>query len=110
MSASSDITSWLIHTVGVERYAGRGVTGPVYDPIEYLSALVIDRRTQVRSASGETVISPTGVYLADGTDAIPLESRVTLPAEMGGRVSVVLSVSVLRTGLGTPDHVELRLS
>lgn len=109
MGATTDIQAWMVHTVSVERYEGRGVTGPVYAAAEDLSALVIDKRTQIKSATGETVISPTGVYLPDGTTAIPTASRVTLPAAFGGRTAEVLSVSVLQTGLGTPDHIELRL-
>jgi hypothetical protein len=110
VGAALDITAWLVHSVTVQRYAGRGVSGPVYSDGTTEGALVIDKRATVRSATGETVISPTGVYLADGTESVPTGSLVTLPAEFGGRTAEVISVSVLRTGLGTPDHVELRLS
>jgi hypothetical protein len=110
MGASTYITAWFVHEVIVQRYAGRGVSGPVYDDGTTEAALVIDKRATVKSATGETVISPTAVYLADGTDGIPTGSLVTLPATFCGRTAEVISVSVLSTGLGTPDHVELRLS
>lgn len=109
MGAPVDILRMLVHTVTVERLTGRSVTGPVYATGEEVQALVIDKRALVKSPNGETLVSPTGVHMPDGTDYIPVGSRVTLPSQFGGGTREVVECSILSTGIGTPDHVEVRL-
>jgi len=110
MGAFEDISEWFVHTVSIQRYTGHSVSGPTYAAAASSSALVIDKRTTVKSPTGETVVSPTSVYLPDGTTYVPTGSLVSLPAAFGGRTAEVISASVRSTGLGTPDHVELTLS
>lgn len=110
MTATADISAWMVHTATLSRLTGRAVTGPTYaDPVE-VACLIIDKHTQVRTATGETVISPTAVHMPDGTPHIPLGSLVTLPSLFGGRTAEVIETAVHSTGLGTPDHVTARLA
>ena len=108
-TAAEAITEWMTHAVTVERWAGHGAAGPLYDAPVALFAFVDPTTTQVRSATGETVLSSAGVFLPHDTSMIPVGSKVALPAEVGGGDGVVLTVAVHHSGMGTPDHMELRL-
>lgn len=109
MAARDSIEAWFTHTVGVERYSGAGVSGPVFEASVDLSAFVDPVTKQVRAATGETSLSFAGVFLPHDTAAVPVGSRVTLPSALGGAVGTVLSCAPHASGLGTPDHLELRL-
>jgi hypothetical protein len=93
---------WWVHTLQVERYTGDGeaggksyaqavpVTGFYSDKTEFSGGQIV--------TSGRFAFPPDVPY-------IPAQSRVTLPALFGGRVTQVVTVSVGDGGgQPTPDH------
>lgn len=92
------------HTVQIERLAGTGPYGEVYDPPATLSCFRDDKRRLVRSTSGSEVVSETTLYAQPDTPTIPAGSRV----DLGDRHSTVI-VAHPRDGgrLPVPSHVEV---
>lgn len=107
---SDPLANWYRHSVQVERFIGTGAFGDDYATATTELAMIDDTARLVRAADGSQVVSSTRLGLASTTTNIPPSSRVTLPAEFGGRRTFVLAVSVGDGGgQPTPDHVELAL-
>lgn len=105
-----DLSWFFRHTVSVERLVGHGATGDVYGPSSDVLALIDDNVRLVRNQQGDEVVSSTTVNVAIDTSAIPPGSRVTLPAEYGGRVTTVITAGRHDGGgLPVPDLIELAL-
>ncbi len=100
---------WFTMTCSVERRSGDGAVGPVFAAATDVVCFVDPSTKQIRSSTGETVLSFAAVFAAADVAAVPIGSRVTLPADVGGAVGYVLSSAVHTSGVGTPDHLELRL-
>ena len=97
----------LRHAVTVEAFTGRGPFGPAYATPVTVRCMVDEQTRQIRSATGDQVVSGATVYALPDVVA-PVGSRVTLPS---GRVATVLAVFTRDGGgLPTPDHVELALT
>jgi len=101
---------FFVHTVQIERYTGSGAYGETFaDPVS-TAALVDDSDQMVRDLGGQEVVSSTTVLLRIGTADIPLDSKVTLPAQFGDRTSRVIAVTRRDAGsLPLPSHVQLAL-
>lgn len=96
----------LRHSLTVEPYLGGSAYGPRYGPPAAVRCLLDEQTREVRSPTGEQVVSSSTAYCPLATDAPP-QSRVTLP---GGRQTRV--IAALRRdggGLPTPDHLEIQL-
>jgi len=107
---TDDLAPFWIHTVTVERKTGVGAYGITYDTAATVTGFVDDGQKLVLNAEGEQVTSTASVFLPAGTADIPIQSRVTLPATFGGRVTEVVAVGRRDSGaLGLPDHIELAL-
>ncbi|MFB8241998.1 hypothetical protein ACFC58_36235 [Kitasatospora purpeofusca] len=101
------IPGWLLrHRVSIEPYEGDGAYGPVYGTPGTVRAFVDAKVREVRSPTGEQVVSSSTAYCPPGT-AAPPGSRVTLP---DGRQTHVIAVYERDGGgLPTPDHTEIQL-
>jgi hypothetical protein len=111
VSASTIITAWMTHSVVVERLIGATSGGaPVYGEPEALAAFVDPGESYVRGTAGESVLSTATCFLPVTVETIPAGSRVGLPTDFGGRVAVVVQSAHRRSGRGTPDHLEVKLS
>jgi hypothetical protein len=110
-AASADIAAWFTQTVTVERFLGQAGTGPRYDSATTEVCFVDQGAKLVRAPNGDQVVSSSRVFLPSSTTAVPLGSRVTLPAAYGGVRATVLGVALhLAPGLPVPDHLEVQLS
>jgi hypothetical protein len=98
----------MSHTCTIADLTGHGSTGPIHGTGTQTACLVVGTQKLVLSTAGDTIVSPVGVYLPTGT-VVHAGALVTLPETHGGSTHTVLSVQVAHTGLGTPDHVEIRL-
>ncbi|MFJ2183450.1 hypothetical protein ACIOJG_22795 [Streptomyces anulatus] len=97
---------FLRHRITVEPYAGRSSTGPLYGPPVEVQCFLDQKTRNVRTPTGDTVVSSSTAYASPGTTAPPL-SRVTLS---GGRQTRVIQDAPRDSGgLGAPDHVEIQL-
>lgn len=109
--ASSIIAAWMTHAVVVERLIGTSGTGaPAYGELETLAAFVDPGESYVRGTAGESVLSTATCFLPVEVETVPVGSRVTLPADFGGRVATVVQSAHRRSGRGTPDHLEVKLT
>jgi hypothetical protein len=92
------------HELAVERFLGDGAYGDQYAPSETITGCYSDGTTY----SGGQIVS-TGQFAFPLSYAyVPVQSRVTLPANFGGRV-VTVKTSAVGDGGGapTPDHHEI---
>lgn len=104
------LADWWQHSVSIERYEGSGAKGDVFAAAVDADALVDDTQRLVVDATGQEVISTATVFLPALTADVPLNSRVTLPAQFGGRPARVIVVKRHDAGtLPTPNHVEVNL-
>ena len=109
--ASTIVTAWMTHSVVVERLVGSSGTGaPAYGEAETLAAFVDPGESYVRGTAGESVLSTATAYLPVTVETIPVGSRVGLPTDFGGRVAIVVQSAHRRSGRGTPDHLEVKLT
>lgn len=100
----------LFRPVTVQRYAGEGSRGPVYDDDVTLSAVVDDERRLVRNDQGDEVTSETTLMFdleafGPGVELTP-ESVVTLPGRSSRVVAVTRHDKVQH---GAWAHVEVNL-
>ena len=103
-----ELAAFWVHAVTVETFLGSGGMGDVYAPPAPLACFVDDKRTLVRSAGGEEVISETTLFAPAGVLFLTEDSRVTLPS---GRVAYVITIAARDSGdLALPDHVEAHLT
>jgi hypothetical protein len=110
-AASADIAGWFTQTVTVERFLGQAGSGPRYDTATPVACFVDQGAKLVRAPNGDQVVSSSRVFMPSSTAAIPLGSRVTLPAAYGGTRAAVLGVALhLAPGLPVPDHLEVQLA
>jgi hypothetical protein len=109
--ASSDLAGWFTQTVTIERLVGRTGRGTSYAAPTTTAAFVDQGAKLVRNPQGDQVVSSARVFLPATTDAVPLGSRVTLPAAYGGVQASVLGVALhLAPGLPVPEHLEVQLT
>ncbi len=105
----SDIAVFFVHTATVEPFlntSGYGID--LFGPAVTVACFADDTRHQIRSTSGELVISETTLY-ASVADAptFAINSRVTV----NGNVSRVMKVNTNDSGpLGLPDHCAVNLT
>lgn len=110
-AATSALARWMTHTVSLQRLTGTAARGgPVFGAAADVSAFVDPGETQVRGPGGESVLSTATVFLPADTAPVPIGSRVTLPAALGGGTFTVVTAAVRDSARGTPDHVEVKLS
>lgn len=109
MGASDDVAAWFGYSVSVERMTGRTAYGAAFIAATTEPAMIDPGNKLVRGPTGEQVVSSARVFLPIDTAAVPVGSRVTLPAAFDSRVAVVISSLPRSSGLGTPDHLELVL-
>jgi hypothetical protein len=111
MSAAAVLAAWMTHSVVVERIVGSTSGGaPVFGEPEALAAFVDPGESYVRGTAGESVLSTATCYLPVTVETIPVGSRVGLPTDFGGRVAIVVQSAHRRSGRGTPDHLEVKLT
>jgi len=111
-----DLDEFWVHTATVETFTGSGAYGDQFDEMVSLSpdntipngCFIDGKRSLVRNANGEQVVSSTTLYTAVAN--APLftpDSKVTI----GGIVSRVIKVNANDSGsLGLPDHVAVSLT
>lgn len=101
------VPKWLLrHQLTIEVYEGDGAYGPVYGPATVVRCLLDQKTREVRSSTGEQVVSSSTAICPPDTVGPP-GSRVTLPD--GRQTSVIACLDRSAPGLPTPDHVELQL-
>ena len=112
MAPTDPLASWWVHTVTVARYLGPGPEGDQYAAADTgVACFVSEKRSLVRAANGEQVVSETTVYFPRTTEDIPPESLVTIGAPFTARTTTVIASSRHDGGgLPTPDHLEVALA
>ncbi len=100
---------WFSESCGVERYQGQTAYGPSFATQVPVLAAIDHGLKEVLTATGETTISIARVFVSADTAAVPIGSRVSLPAAHGGGLFRVLAAHLHRSGQRTPDHLELVL-
>ena len=103
---------WFKWPIVVERFAGTGAYGDVFDPPDTIEKTkVTAKRKKVLAPDGTEVISEARVSMAADTPLIPAGSRVTLPERFGGRVATVLADQVHDDGADlTPNFYSIDLT
>lgn len=103
---------WFKWPIVVERFAGTGAYGDVFDPPDTIEHTKITaKRKKVVAPDGTEVISEAGVSMPVDTPLIPPGSRVTLPARFGGRVATVITDQVHDDGADlTPNFYSVDLT
>lgn len=96
----------LRHLVTVEPYLGQSANGPKFGPPVTVRAFVDEQTREVRSSTGQQVVSGATVYCQLGPTMPPL-SRVTLAD--GRQTRVINAHRHDGAGLPTPDHLEINL-
>ena len=101
---TDDLAEWWVHTLSVERWNGAAAYDDVFDAPVNVVGFYDDKTVY---ASGQVVAAGSFAF-PKSVPYIPVQSRVTLPAEFGGRVVRVVS-SAVGSGGGqpTPDHQEI---
>jgi hypothetical protein len=94
----------LSQAATIERFAGAGAYGPVFDsPQTGVPCRLESDRQLVLDAAGAQVISASRLFLGPGVAVTP-ESRVTVD----GQTTTVISVATIR-GATAAHHLEVRL-
>ncbi|MFB7617825.1 hypothetical protein [Kitasatospora sp. NPDC056181] len=102
------IPGWLLrHRITIEPYLGDSAYGPQLGPVAESRCFLDEKTREVRSPTGEQVVSSSTAYCPPGTVAPP-GSRVTLPD--GRQTHVIALYDRDGGGLPTPDHTELQLT
>ncbi|MBM4542743.1 hypothetical protein GS532_16785 [Rhodococcus hoagii] len=102
---------WWRWPVMVERHAGEGADGPVFDPPVVVAGRISAKRKKVLAPDGTEVISEARVSMSATTPLIPPGSRVTLPDPFGGRTAEVLAEQPHHDGAGlTPNFYSIDLT
>ena len=103
---------WFKWPIVVERFAGDGAFGPVFDAPDKIDGTKITaKRKKVLAPDGTEVISEVGVSMPVDTPLIPPGSKVTLPARFGGRVATVIVDQVHDDGADlTPNFYSIDLT
>lgn len=110
-AAASALAAWMTHTVSLQRLAGTSGRGaPVFAAAADVAAFVDPGETQVRGVGGESAVAVATAFLPADAAPVPVGSRVTLPAELGGGTYTVTTSAVRNSARGTPDHVEVKLT
>ena len=114
MVTASDMQAqiWFKWPIIVERFAGDGAFGPVFDaPVTIPATKITAKRKKVMAPDGSEVISEAGVSMGVDTPLIPPGSRVTLPERFGGRVAMVITDQVHDDGADlTPNFYSIDLT
>jgi hypothetical protein len=106
---TDDLGAFWVHDVTVERYSESAPTAPATRH-RHVAGFVDDGARLIVGPNGEQVTSSARVFFPIGTAAIPLQSRVTLPAEFAERSSHVIAVARRDGGgLPLPEHLEVSL-
>lgn len=101
----SAVPGWLLrHRVRIEPYIGESAYGPLYGPEAEVRGFVDEAVREVRSPTGEVVVSTATLIIRRGVTCPP-RSRVTLPS--GRRTRVIGDGDRHGGGLPTPDHQEV---
>lgn len=98
-----------VHTATVEPFLGiNGLGVDMFGPPASLPCFLDDTRHQIRSTTGETVISESTLYTyPTNAGSFTINARVTV----GANVSRVMKVNVNDSGtLDLPDHVAVSLT
>jgi hypothetical protein len=104
------LAAFWVHQVTVERYSESDAYGPGYATPATVAGLVDDGARLIVGPNGEQVTSSARVFFPIGTAAIPLQSRVILPAAFAERASHVIAVARRDGGgLPLPEHLEVSL-
>ena len=95
-------------TLPVATLLGAGARGQIYAPPVDVAVYIEDARRQVRTATGQTVISETTLYDDNLTDAALFKagSLVTMP----DRKAFVITVRRRIVGDPAVDHLEIALT
>lgn len=105
------LAQWWVHQVTVRRYLrsdGYGV--PVLDIVQTLAGFVSDGTKLVAGPEGQQVASSAQVAFPASTAYIAVNSEITLPAQFGGRTSIVIAAARADGGgQPTPDHLQVAL-
>jgi hypothetical protein len=112
MAPTDPLAHWWVHTVTVARYTGAGPEGDEHaTPVADVACFVSEKRSLVRAANGEQVVSETTVFFPKTEADIPPESLITIGAPFTARTTTVIASSRHDGGgLPTPDHLEVALA
>lgn len=106
------LAHWWHWPIAVERLAGYGADGPVFEaPNRSLLGKITAKRKKVLAPDGSEVISEARVSMPATTPIIPVGSMVTLPPEWGSRRAEVLAEQLHHDGAGlTPNFYSIDLT
>ncbi|MCA1008997.1 hypothetical protein LCL87_25075 [Rhodococcus hoagii] len=105
------LAHWWRWPVMVERHAGDGTDGPVFEAAEMMRMRITAKRKKALSADGTEVISEARASGPANTRIIPVGSMVTLPPEWGSRRAEVLAEQLHHDGAGlTPNFYSIDLT
>ena len=105
-----DLADFWVHTVSIERYTGSGAYGDTFADAANVDGLVDDGQKIIAGVNGQAISSTATVYLPIDTADVPVKSKVTLPAEFGGRECQVIAVARHDGGgLPLPECLEVNL-
>jgi hypothetical protein len=112
VAVTDPLADWWVHAVVIERFvsAGGGY-GDGLAAAETVMGFVRDGTKLVADGTGKQVASSAQVALPISVAYVPVQSRVTLPAQFGEARRTTVIVSAFGDGGGqpTPDHHELAL-
>jgi hypothetical protein len=107
---SDPLALFFVHHLIVERFTGSTAYGDTFAAEATVPGFVSDDNHLVLDSNGEQVVASTRVALPATVAAVPVGSRVTLPAAFGSRESVVVAASIGDAGpLPLPAHQEISL-
>lgn len=108
--AVDPLAEWYVHPIVIARWSGSGAIESWSDPSPAVLGFVHDGTKLVVGPGGKEITSSAQIALPIGTPYVPVNSKVTLPAQFGGRTSKVITTSVGDGGgQPTPDHIEIAL-
>lgn len=104
---SDPLADWWRHDLIVERWIGPGEAGgDQFDLPQTVTGFYADGTEY----SGGEIVSTGKFAFPRSTAYVPVQSRVTLPTQFGGRVVRVVSTAVGDGGgQPTPDHQQIGL-
>jgi hypothetical protein len=97
----------LQHKALVESYLGESGTGPQYATPVTIRCFVLDKRSVVRGANQDQVISSSQLFCRPTAAPLPPKSRVTI----NGKAATVITYNNADGGRWpTPDHIQVFLT
>lgn len=105
---TDQLTDWWTVDLVVERLTGVTATGLAYDDPTAVLGMVDGGARLVTGPDGQQILAAATCYFPTTAADIPPQSRITLPAEYGGRTTTVIGFTRHDVpGQPLPAHLEV---